>query len=63
MVKDALIKTNPYIRKASLRDRSLLSSANSSTAIEGVRVRIPLLSLRRKIRRGSFHKAAAGNCS
>ena len=33
MVKDALIKTNPYLKDASQRAKLILAAANSSTAI------------------------------
>ena len=38
MVKDALIKTNPYLKNADLREAALSITVESSTAIEGVRI-------------------------
>jgi hypothetical protein len=38
MVKDALIKTNPYLKNAVQREADLFTTVWSSTAIEGVRL-------------------------
>jgi hypothetical protein len=38
MVKDALIKTNPYLKDAAKRDAAFFITVSSSTAIEGVRI-------------------------
>jgi hypothetical protein len=38
MVKDALIKTNPYLKNADQREAALSITVESSTAIEGVRI-------------------------
>ena len=38
MVKDALIKTNPYLKNAVQREAALYTTVSSSTAIEGVRI-------------------------
>jgi len=38
MVKDALIKTNPYLKNADRREADLSITVESSTAIEGVRI-------------------------
>jgi len=40
MVKDALIKTNPYLKKSALRRKLLLMAATTSTAVEGVHILI-----------------------
>lgn len=48
MVKDALIKTNPYLRKSALRRKLLLMAATTSTAIEGVHIRISTTALQKK---------------
>ena len=48
MVKDALVKTNPYLKKASMRQKLLLVAANSSTAVEGVRFIVSKVFLRKK---------------
>jgi hypothetical protein len=38
MVKDALIKTNPYLKNTDKREAALSITVESSTAIEGVRI-------------------------
>jgi hypothetical protein len=38
MIKDALIKTNPYLKNADTRDAALHTTVLSSTAIEGVHI-------------------------
>lgn len=38
MQKDALIKTNPYLKNANQREEALSITVESSTAIEGVRI-------------------------
>ena len=38
MVKDALIKTNPYLKNAGQLEAALSLTVASSTAIEGVRI-------------------------
>ena len=38
MLKDALIKTNPYLKNSSKREAALSITVESSTAIEGVRI-------------------------
>jgi len=38
MVKDALIKTNPYLKNNDQREAALFITVESSTAIEGVRI-------------------------
>lgn len=38
MLKDALIKTNPYLKNADQREVALSITVESSTAIEGVRI-------------------------
>jgi len=38
MLKDALIKTNPYLKNAGQREAALSITVESSTAIEGVRI-------------------------
>jgi hypothetical protein len=48
MVKDALVKTNPYLRKSALRRKLLLMAATTSTAIEGVHIRISMTALQKK---------------
>ena len=39
MKKSSLLKTNPYLKNAKLRDKMILQSVISSTAIEGVHIR------------------------
>lgn len=38
MLKDALIKTNPYLKNADQLEAALHTTVASSTAIEGVRI-------------------------
>lgn len=38
MPKDALIRTNPYLKNSGQRDAALSITVESSTAIEGVRI-------------------------
>lgn len=38
MLKDALIKTNPYLKNSIKRETALSITVESSTAIEGVRI-------------------------
>ena len=47
MVKDALVKTNPYLKSGSMRQRLLLVAANSSTAVEGVHFTVSKLVLQK----------------
>ena len=38
MLKDALIKTNPYLKNSNKREAALSITVESSTVIEGVRI-------------------------
>ena len=40
MPKNALIKTNPYLKNAAERDASITASVVTSSAIEGVHLRV-----------------------
>jgi len=61
MIKDALIKTNPYLKNADQREAALSITVESSTAIEGVR--ISGLGMRKpskkRARHATVHESAA----
>jgi hypothetical protein len=61
MTKDALIKTNPYLKNPAQREAALSITVESSTAIEGVR--IVGLNMRKpskkRVRPTSVHESAA----
>jgi len=42
--KKSLIETNPYLKDPQLRKELISLSANSSTAVEGIRTKYPKLS-------------------
>jgi len=52
MRKKSLLETNPYLKDPELRDALIKQFVASSTAIEGVRIKIPKLSrkMKKKIR-------------
>lgn len=61
MIKDALIKTNPYLKDTDQREEALSITVESSTAIEGVRIaglnmRKPS---RKKVRPATVHESVA----
>ena len=61
MTKDALIKTNPYLKNPDQREAALSLTVESSTAIEGVR--IAGLNIRKpskkRVRPATVHESAA----
>lgn len=48
MKKKSLLETNPYLKDPELRDALIKIFVASSTAIEGVRIKIPKLSRKLK---------------
>jgi hypothetical protein len=44
MKKKSLLETNPYLKDPELRNALIKISVASSTAIEGVRIKVPKLS-------------------
>ena len=50
MPKKSLIETNPYLKDPELRDALINQFVASSTAIEGVRIKIPKLPRKMKKR-------------
>jgi hypothetical protein len=56
MKQKSLLETNPYLKDPELRKALIEISAASSTAIEGVRIKIPKLS-KKLLKR--FHEIAA----
>jgi hypothetical protein len=57
MPKKSLIETNPYLKDPELRDALINQFVASSTAIEGVRIKIPKLP--RKMKKKMREIAAA----
>ena len=48
MKKKSLLQTNPYLKNSKLRDKMIIQSAITSTAIEGVHIRLKKKNLKKQ---------------